>query len=203
MGRVVKDEKAKAGVKRTRGRPRTKDPKPPPAAKRHKPSCASSANGTKSPQRDTSLSPTHQEPPQLEPMPAVDEDDDLDIPISFPSLISVDDHLRPGKCIIICPVANCRKKFSNPIELVSHLRIYHENDTFSSVKIYTCPICLKTRFSSHTTSSDLTLLSEHAARYHGQTLKQVTSPFLVLFLIPPSDWVHLLLYHRFGCCNWR
>ncbi|VDM32241.1 unnamed protein product [Hydatigera taeniaeformis] len=172
MGRVARGEKTKTGAKRTRGRPRTKDPKPTLGTKRHKPSSASSANGTKSPQRDTSLSPTHQEPPQLEPMPAVDEDDDLDIPISFPSLISVDDHLRPGKCIIICPVANCRKKFSNPIELVSHLRVYHENDTFSSVKIHTCPICLKTRFSSHTTSSDLTLLSEHAARYHGQTLKQ-------------------------------
>ena len=173
MGRTVKDEKVKTGVKRARGRPRAIDPKPPVVTKRHKLSNSSPTNGAKSPQRDSSLSPNHQDPPQLEPMPAVDEDDDLDIPMGFTSLISVDDHLCPGRCIVICTVPNCRKKFSNPIELVSHLRIYHENDTFSSMKIFTCPICLKTRFSSHTTSSDLTLLSEHAARYHGQTLKQV------------------------------
>ncbi|KAM3180760.1 hypothetical protein ACTXT7_015688 [Hymenolepis weldensis] len=172
MVRTAKDEKLKTGLKRTRGRPRTKEPKNSPPSKRHKLSNTGSTNGTKSPQREGSLSPNHQEPPQLEPMPAVEEEDDLDIPLGYTGLNSVDEHLLPGKCIVICPLSTCRKKYANPIELVSHLRNYHEKEKFSSLKLYTCPTCLKTRFSSHTTSSDLTLLTEHAERYHGQTLSQ-------------------------------
>ncbi|VDD83847.1 unnamed protein product [Mesocestoides corti] len=172
MGRTGKVENAKSGAKRTRGRPRTKETKTNSATKRLRRRDSDSVNGRKSPQRENSLSPTHQDPPQLEPMPAVDEDEDLDIPMGFSALNSVDAYLCPGKCIVICPLASCRKKFSNPIDLVSHLRIYHESETFPSLKIYTCPTCLTTRFSSHTTSSDLTLLSEHAARYHGQNFKQ-------------------------------
>ncbi|VDN98431.1 unnamed protein product [Rodentolepis nana] len=172
MVRTSKDEKLKAGVKRTRGRPRTKEPRNSPPSKRHKLSNIGSTNGTKSPQKEGSLSPSHQEPPQLEPMPAVEEEDGIDIPLGYTGLNSVDEHLLPGKCIVICPLSSCRKKYANPIDLVSHLRNFHEKDKFSSLKIFTCPTCLKTRFSSHTTSSDLTLLSEHAERYHGQTLSQ-------------------------------
>nr|CDS28020.1 zinc finger C2H2 type [Hymenolepis microstoma] len=172
MVRTSKDEKLKAGVKRARGRPRTKEPKNSPPSKRHRSSNIGSTNGTKSPQKEGSLSPSHQEPPQLEPMPAVEEEDGIDIPLGYTGLNSVDEHLLPGKCIVICPLSSCRKKYANPIDLVSHLRNFHEKDKLSSLKIFTCPTCLKTRFSSHTTSSDLTLLSEHAERYHGQTLDQ-------------------------------
>uniref|UniRef100_A0A5K3FPX3 C2H2-type domain-containing protein n=1 Tax=Mesocestoides corti TaxID=53468 RepID=A0A5K3FPX3_MESCO len=190
MGRTGKVENAKSGAKRTRGRPRTKETKTNSATKRLRRRDSDSVNGRKSPQRENSLSPTHQDPPQLEPMPAVDEDEDLDIPMGFSALNSVDAYLCPGKCIVICPLASCRKKFSNPIDLVSHLRIYHESETFPSLKIYTCPTCLTTRFSSHTTSSDLTLLSEHAARYHGQNFKQVFVCFWFLSRFSQTEFIY-------------
>ncbi len=187
MGRTVKEEKIKPGSKRTRGRPRAKESKPAPVAKRQKRSL-STAHDIKSPDRDRSSSPTQQEPPQLELMPAVEEDDV--VPIGLSSLISIDDHLRPGKCILICPLTSCRKRFSNPIELVSHLRVYHTNESLPSLKIYACPLCLPTHFSSHTTSSELTLLSEHAVRYHGKTYTQVRGFLPFIFTRFKSEFLY-------------
>lgn len=170
MGRTAKAVNDKPGVKRTRGRPRVKDLKSQPSIKRQRRSLGSTNHKKRT--RDRSSSPTQQEPPELEAMSA-DEDDDANVSLALASLISIDDHLRPGKCILICPLSNCRKRFSNPIELVSHLRIYHSSEPFPSLKIFACPLCLPKHSSSHSTSSDLNLLSEHTVRYHGKTYSQV------------------------------
>nr|VZI41867.1 unnamed protein product [Spirometra erinaceieuropaei] len=96
MARAVKTEGVKSGVRRMRGRPRTRDAKTRNSRKRTTPSDMSQRATSHAVAREGSLSPAQREPPQLELMPAVEEDSDISL--MFPSFISIDDHLSPGKC---------------------------------------------------------------------------------------------------------
>uniref|UniRef100_A0A0X3P6A7 C2H2-type zinc finger n=1 Tax=Schistocephalus solidus TaxID=70667 RepID=A0A0X3P6A7_SCHSO len=197
MARAVKTEGVKSGVRRMRGRPRTKDTKNRNSRKMVAPTDTSSQRTTPhAVAREGSLSPAQREPPQLELMPAVEEDSDISL--MFPSFISIDDHLSPGKCILLCPSTSCRKRFSNPIELVSHIRNLHrtsnnfesslsQKDEKNSLVVYACPICRHTQFSTHTTSSDLIMLSEHADRYHGKSLLPSDFSYFCSVLFDPVN----------------